>query len=313
MSENKPSVFVAGAAGMVGSAICRRLGALGYPLLRESGPRTDLRDQEATRKLIEDMKPGWVFIAAAKVGGIHANSAYPAEFIYDNLMIQTNLIHASHIYGVKKLLFLGSSCIYPKMAPQPLKEEYLLSDYLEPTNEAYAVAKIAGIMTAKSYATQYNMNCVSVMPTNIYGPGDNFHLENAHVIPAIMRKMHEAKKNSAPQVRLWGTGDPLREFLHVDDLASACVFLMENYDSWEIVNIGSGREFTIRKLAELVRDVVGYEGELYFDSSMPDGTPRKLLDVTKLTGLGWRPSIMLEAGLKETYRWFLENEERLRK
>lgn len=309
----KPRVFVAGAAGMVGSAICRRLAQADYPLIECPFPRPDLRDQAATRRLLEEIRPDWVFLAAAKVGGIHANASYPAEFIYDNLMIQANVMDAAYRAGVKKLMFLGSSCIYPKAAPQPMKEEYLLSGYLEPTNKPYAVAKIAGIVMAESYNRQYGANFVSVMPTNLYGPNDNYDLMNSHVIPGLLRKTHEAMVSGARHVDIWGSGNPRREFLHVNDLAAACLFLMERYDSNEFINIGAGKDITVRELALLIRQIVGYNGELRFDPGMPDGTPRKLLDVSRLTAMGWTPSITLEKGLADTYAWYLENESRLRR
>lgn len=304
-------VYVAGHTGMVGSAICRRLVEQGYDVVIPPH-RVDLRDQKAAYELLRSISADWVFLAAAKVGGIHANSTYPAEFIYDNLMIEANVIHAAYRCGVKKLLFLGSSCIYPKLAPQPMTEECLLSGYLEPTNEPYAVAKIAGIKLAKSYNRQYGTSFISVMPTNLYGPNDNFDLEDSHVIPALLRKTHEAKISGAELVEVWGTGKPKREFLHVDDLADACLFLMEHYDSSEIINIGTGADISVRELALLVKEVVGFLGEIRFNPEMPDGTPRKLLDVSRLTALGWKPSISLEDGLRATYRWYLENEHQLR-
>ena len=309
----KPTVFVAGATGMVGSALIRRLSRGNYTLITGPTPRVDLTDQKATHNLLNELRPDWLFLAAAKVGGIQANATYPADFIYINLMIQTNVLHSAYLAGVKKLLFLGSSCIYPKFAPQPMKEEYLLAGYLEPTNEAYAVAKIAGIIMAQSYNRQYGTNYISVMPSNLYGPNDNFDLDHSHVVPALMRKAHEAKKAGARSVEIWGTGNPLREFLHVEDLADACVFLMENYNSSEPVNIGTGADISIRDLALLIKDVVGYEGEIRFNPEKPDGMPRKLLDVGKINSLGWQPSIPLRQGLESTYRWYVENEGRLRK
>jgi len=309
--ESKPRVFVAGSTGMVGSAFCRRLRGSGYPLLEAAKPRPDLRDRAVARRLLDELKPDWVFLAAAHVGGIHANSTYPAEFIYDNLMIQTNMLHAAYLAGVKKLLFLGSSCIYPRLAPQPMKEEYLLSGYPESTNRAYAVAKIAGIVMAQSYNQQYGTNFISAMPTNLYGPNDHFHLENSHVVPALMRKTHEAKRSGASFVPVWGTGNPRREFLHVDDVADACLFLMENYNSGEIVNVGTGKDISIRDLALLMAEVVGFKGEIRFDPSKPDGMPFKLLDVTRITELGWTPSISLRDGLTSTYQWLLKHEEAL--
>lgn len=309
MSSTLPqatSVYVAGATGMVGSALCRRLRKAGYTLVQPP-ERVDLRDQAATRALIEDLKPDWVFVAAARVGGIYANNAYPAEFIYDNLMIQTNLMHAAYMTGVKKLLMLGSSCIYPKMAPQPLKEEYVLSGPLEPTNEPYAVAKIAGIVMARSYDRQYGTNFVSVMPTNLYGPNDNFDLKTSHVVAALLRKTHEAKESGAEFVEVWGTGTPRREFLHVDDMADACLFLMERHETIRLVNIGYGTDISIRDLARLIKNIVQYKGEIRFNRDMPDGTPRKLLDTGRLSALGWKPSIPLRQGLAQTYQWYLEN------
>jgi GDP-L-fucose synthase len=305
-------VYVAGHTGMVGSAISRRLKGRGYETVSPTG-RVDLCDQKAALHLLEDLKPDWVFLAAAKVGGIHANNTYPAEFIYSNLMIQSNVIHAAHMVGVKKLLFLGSSCIYPKFAPQPMKEEHLLSGKLEPTNEPYAVAKIAGIIMTQSYNRQYGTNYVSVMPTNLYGPNDNFDLEISHVIPALLRKTHEAKLSGADSVEIWGTGNPRREFLHVDDLADAVVFLMENYDSREIVNIGTGVDVSIGELAIMIKEIVGYSGDIGFNPEYPDGTPRKLLDVGRLNALGWKSKIPLKQGLQTTYQWFLNQESSLRK
>jgi len=310
--EAKPRVFVAGSTGMVGSALVSRLRRGGYDLLDGPKPRVDLTDQRAASSLLNDLKPDWLFIAAAKVGGIHANSTYPADFIYTNLMIECNLLHAAYRTGVKKVLFLGSSCIYPKLAPQPMKEEHLLTGPLEPTNTPYAVAKIAGIIMAQSYNRQYGTNFISVMPCNLYGPNDNFDLENSHVAPALIRKTHEAKISGAPYVEIWGSGTPMREFLHVDDLADACVFLMEHYNSSEIVNIGTGTDGTIRELALLIKDVVGYTGEIRFRPDKPDGMPRKLVDVSRITSLGWKPTIPLKEGLEATYRWFLENQDRVR-
>lgn len=298
---------------MVGSVLSTHLSRKGYALLSGPTPRADLTDQHATLKLFKELKPDWLILAAAKVGGIQANAMYPADFIYFNLMIQTNVLHSAYLAGVDKLLFLGSSCIYPKFAPQPIKEEYLLSGYLEPTNEAYAIAKIAGIIMAQSYNRQYGTNYISVMPSNLYGPNDNFDLENSHVVPALLRKTHEAKMAGAKSIEIWGTGNPLREFLHVDDLADACVFLMENYDSSDLVNIGAGTDLSIRELALLIKEVVGYDGEIRFNPDKPDGTPRKLLDVSRIKSLGWQPSIPLREGLESTYRWYVENEGRVRK
>ncbi|MBI5571791.1 MAG: GDP-L-fucose synthase [Desulfomonile tiedjei] len=307
--SNEPKgirVYVAGARGMVGSALGRRLQGAGYTLVQPA-VRVDLRDQKATHELIEDLKPDWVFLAAAKVGGIYANKTYPAEFIYDNLMIQSNVIHASHQSRVKKLLLLGSSCIYPKFAPQPLREEYLLSGELEPTNEPYAVAKIAAIVMARSYNRQYGTDFLCVMPTNLYGPNDNFDLQTSHVVAALIRKTHEAKVSGAEFVEVWGTGTPLREFLHVDDMTDACLFLMEREETAKLVNIGYGSDISVRDLALLIKDIAGYEGEIRFNPEMPDGTPRKLLDTTLLTSLGWKPSIPLREGLTAVYRWYVEN------
>jgi GDP-L-fucose synthase len=304
-------IYIAGHRGMVGSAIKRNLESRDHTnLICRTHSELDLTDQQAVNEFFESEKPEYVFLAAAKVGGIMANSTYPAEFIYDNLMIEANIIHAARTHGVKKLLFLGSSCIYPKFAPQPMKEEYLLTGELEVTNEAYAVAKIAGIRLCKHYNQQYGTNFISVMPTNLYGPNDNFDLETSHVMPALIRKFHEAKINKNPEVTIWGSGSPKREFLHVDDMADACVYLMENYDYQDIgefVNIGTGKDLSIKELAELIRDVVGYEGDIIYDSSKPDGTPRKLLDVSKLNGLGWTSNIGLKEGIKATYSWYVGN------
>lgn len=301
-------IYVAGHLGLVGSAFVRRLkqGGLSNLLLRN---RADLNllDQSAVEEFFRRERPEYVFLAAARVGGIHANNSRPAEFIYDNLVIQTNVIHAAWRSGVRKLLFLGSSCIYPKLAPQPIREEYLLTGPLEPTNEPYAVAKIAGLKLCQAYRRQYGFNAICLMPTNLYGPGDNFDLASSHVLPAMIRKFHEAKVVRAPRVLLWGTGAPRRELLHVDDLADAAVFLMEHYDEPEPINVGTGEDLTIRELAELVREVVGYTGEIDFDTAMPDGTPRKLLDVSRLHKLGWMHRISLREGIEQTYRWYLEN------
>lgn len=303
-------VYVAGSTGMVGLALTRRLEEAGYSLIQPRF-RVDLRDQEAAQALLEELQPDWVFLAAAKVGGIYANNIYPADFIYDNLMIQTNVIHAAYLTRVKKLMFLGSSCIYPKFAPQPLKEEYLLSGPLEPTNEPYAVAKIAGIIMAHAYNRQHGTDFLCAMPTNLYGPNDNFDLQSGHVIAALLRKTHEAKVSGSEFVEIWGTGNPRREFLHVDDLADACLFLMEMPDRIDIANIGWGTDISIRELAVLIRDVVGYEGKMLFNPDMPDGTPRKLLDVSRLEALGWAPTISLRDGLESMYRWFLENPDKV--
>lgn len=342
----KPSskIFVAGHRGLVGSAILRKLRARGFAkILTRTRQELDLRDQSAVDHFFAEEKPEYVFLAAAKVGGILANSTYPADFIRDNLQIHTNVIDAAYRHGVKKLLYLGSSCIYPRLAPQPLKEEYLLTGPLEPTNEWYAIAKIAGIKMCQAYRRQFGFNAISLMPTNLYGPGDNFDLETSHVLPALIRKFHLAKlaeagdleairrdeerfgplpeeilqglglkrkdgrfvRVGAPAVVLWGTGTPRREFLHVDDLADACLFLMERYDSEEIINVGVGEDLSIRDLAEMVRRIVGFQGQVVWDRSKPDGTPRKMLDVSRLLALGWRPKIHLEEGIRETYRWYL--------
>ena len=301
-------IYVAGHRGLVGSAIVRNLEDKGYTnIICRTHKELDLTNQEAVRRFFEEEKPEYVFLAAAKVGGIHANNTYPADFIYDNLMIQNNVIKAAHDFEVKKLLFLGSTCIYPKMAPQPIKEEYLLTGSLEETNEAYAVAKIAGLEMCKFFKRQYGDNFISCMPTNLYGPNDNFDLKNSHVLPALIRKFHEAKVNNSEAVEVWGTGTPLREFLYVDDMADACVFLMENYDGEQHVNIGTGEEVSIRELAETVKEVVGFDGELVFNTEMPDGTPRKLTTVDKLHGLGWKHKVSLDKGIRLAYNWFLEN------
>ncbi len=306
-------IFVAGHRGLVGSAILRRLERSGYrALLVRTREELDLEDQSAVDRFFEAEKPEYVFMAAAKVGGIWANATHPAEFIRNNLRIQLNLVDASYRAGVRKLLFLGSSCIYPKFAPQPMREEYLLTGELEPTNEPYAVAKIAGIKLCQSYNRQYGTNYVSVMPTNLYGPGDNFDLQSSHVLPALIRRLHEARISDVPEVVVWGSGTPRREFLHVDDMADACVHLMERYDGSEIVNVGVGEDVTIRELAEQVREVVGYRGRLVFDPAKPDGTPRKLLDVSRLTALGWTARIPLRQGIASTYQWFLDHTGTLR-
>ena len=298
-------IFVAGHHGLVGGAIWRRLAEAGYDnLIGRTSKELDLRDQTAVARFFAEVQPELVFLAAARVGGIRANSSYPAEFIYDNLMIQTNVLHQSHMHGVKKLLFLGSSCIYPKFAPQPMQEEHLLSGKLEPTNEPYAVAKIAGITMCQAYRRQYGDRFIAAMPTNLYGPGDNFDPLNSHVIPGLMRRIHQARMECAPEVVIWGTGTPRREFLYVDDLADACLFLMERYDESDIVNVGVGEDLSIDELARVVARVVGYEGRLVFDPTYPDGTPRKLLDVSRLTRMGWQAQTSLEVGLGETYAWF---------
>lgn len=342
---NKSSkIFIAGHRGLVGSAILRRLKKEGYKnLIFRSSKQLDLRRQNLVENFFKKQQPEYVFLAAAKVGGILANNTYPAEFIYDNLMIETNVIHASYLYKVKKLLFLGSSCIYPKFSPQPMKEEYLLTGLLEPTNEPYAIAKIAGIKLCQSYNRQYGTNFISVMPTNLYGPKDNFNLETAHVLPALIRKFHiakllqeekleEIKRDlyrypigfsidpnleisiilhqlgiTSEYVKLWGTGKVYREFLFIDDLADACIFLMQNYSESEIINIGTGQDITIKELAELIKRITGYKGSILWDETKPDGTPRKLLDVTKLHSIGWMAKTSLEEGIKKTYKWYLSN------
>jgi GDP-L-fucose synthase len=306
-------VYVAGHRGLVGSAIVRRLKTEGFGnlVLRTSG-ELDLREQAAVRDFFRIEKPDYVILAAAKVGGILANDSYPAEFIYDNLIMEANVIHASYESGVEKLLALGSTCIYPKMAPQPLKEEYLLSGPLEPTNEWYAVAKIAGIKLCQAYQRQYGCRFIAAMPTNLYGPGDNFDLRSSHVLPALIRKFHEARIGGDDAVTLWGTGSPLREFLHVDDLADACLFLLRNYEAPEIINVGVGEDLSIAQLAGLVRDIVGFRGKIEYDASKPDGTPRKLIDTSKINALGWKAKIGLRQGIESTYRWFLDNADHLR-
>jgi GDP-L-fucose synthase len=305
--EKNSKIYVAGHTGMVGSAILRKLQKEGYQnIIVRTSAELDLRHQPSVIEFFEREKPEYVFLAAAKVGGIMANKLSPATFIYDNLMIQNNVIHAAYLHGVKKLLFLGSSCIYPKMAPQPLKEEYLLTGLLEPTNESYAIAKIAGIKMCEAYRTQYGCNFISVMPTNLYGPNDNYDINNSHVLPALLRKIHEAKINGYSSIEIWGTGNPRREFLHVDDLADACHFLMVGYDDKEIINIGTGEDISIRELATLISEIIGYNGAFRFDTSKPDGTPRKLMDVTKIHKLGWQHSISLRQGITMTYQYMLK-------
>ncbi len=304
--EQQAKIYVAGHRGMVGSAIMRQLKQQSYTnLLTRSRQELDLLDERAVARFFDQERPDYVFIAAAKVGGIHANSTYPAEFIYQNLQIQNHLIHQAYSHNVQKLLFLGSSCIYPKLSPQPIKEEYLLTSPLEPTNEAYGIAKIAGIKMCQSYNHQYNTNFIAVMPTNLYGTQDNFHPENSHVVPGLIRRFHEAKLKGTPEVVVWGTGTPQRELLFVDDLAEACLFLMEHYNGSEVINIGTGNDMAIRELAECIRDVVGCPAELIFDSSKPDGAPRKVLDVEKINALGWHSKTSLRAGLKIVYEWYL--------
>ena len=303
--DKESKIFVAGHRGLVGSAIVRNLKSKGYSnLLFRTHEELDLTNQIAVREFFEKEKPEYVFLAAAKVGGINANNTAPADFIYENLMIQNNVIKAAHDFSVKKLLFLGSTCIYPKMAPQPMVEESLLSGYLEPTNEAYAIAKISGLEMCKFFKRQYGDNFISCMPTNLYGPNDNYDLKTSHVLPALIRKFHEAKVNNRELVEIWGTGKPLREFLHVDDMADACVFLMENYDEEQHVNIGTGKEVSIKELAEIIKEVVGFEGQLKFNSDMPDGTPRKVTSVSKLNRLGWSYKIELRCGIEMVYKEF---------
>jgi len=299
--EQTAKIYIAGHRGMVGSGLERKLKKEGYNnIVTRTSAELDLRNQQAVNEFFEKEKPSYVILAAAKVGGIHANNTYRAEFIYDNLMIEANIIHASYLNKVTKLLFLGSSCIYPKMAPQPLKEEYLLSGYLEPTNQPYAIAKIAGIEMCDSYRAQYECNFISAMPTNLYGTNDNYHPENSHVLPSLIRRIVIAKKNNEPNVTIWGTGAPKREFLHVDDLSDACFFLLQNYDEKGLVNIGCGTDISIKELAKLIVAEVGYEGELLFDTTKSDGTPRKLMDTSKINKMGWRSQISLKAGVIKT-------------
>lgn len=303
---NKDSkIFIAGHRGLVGSAITEALRNEGYTnLILKTRHELDLLDQSAVKKFFEDESPDYVFLAAAKVGGIMANKTYPADFIHQNLVIQTNIIHSAYLSKAKKLLFLGSSCIYPKLCPQPIKEEYLMTGPLESTNSAYALAKIAGIYMCQSYNEQYGTNFISVMPTNLYGPGDNFNLENSHVMPAMIRRFHEAKTKNEPQVTMWGTGSAKREFLHVEDLARACISLMCHYDDSAVINVGTGEEISIKELALKIKEIVGYNGEIVWDTKKPDGTPRKLLDVSKLHNLGWKYSIALDKGIATTYEWY---------
>ncbi|MEZ0540799.1 GDP-L-fucose synthase [Fibrella arboris] len=308
--EKQAKIYVAGHRGMVGSAIVRHLTASGYTnIISRTSSELDLRNQAAVADFFAEQKPEYVFLAAAKVGGILANNIYRADFLYENLMIEANIIHSAYQHGVTKLLFLGSSCIYPKMAPQPLKEDSLLSGFLESTNEPYAIAKIAGIKLCESYRSQYGANFISAMPTNLYGPNDNYDLQGSHVLPALIRKFHEAKVNGQPFVEVWGTGSPLREFMHADDVAEACVFLMNAYDGEQFVNVGTGEDLTIRNLAEMVKEVVGFDGELRWNTDKPDGTPRKLMDVSRLHAMGYKHKIDLPEGLKQTYQDFLKNEE----
>jgi GDP-L-fucose synthase len=301
------NVFVAGHNGLVGSAICRKLRAQSKEPITAARLELDLLNQADVYAWFSEHEIDQVYVAAAKVGGIHANDTYPAEFIYDNLVIQNNIIHAAWKNGARKLLFLGSSCIYPKLAQQPMAEDSLLTGPLEPTNESYAIAKIAGIKLCQAYRKQYGFDAISVMPTNLYGPGDNFDLANSHVLPALIRKFHEARTNGSDEVEIWGSGTPRREFLHVDDLADACVYLMANYSSPEIVNVGWGKDISIRELANLIKEVVGFEGQLRFDSSKPDGTPRKLLNTERMQALGWHPKIGILEGIKSTYDWFRQS------
>lgn len=305
--DKSSKIYIAGHRGMVGSAIKRKLEREGFTnIIGRTSAELNLKDQKAVSEFFAAEKPEYVFLAAAKVGGIVANNTYRAEFLYDNLMIQNNVIHSAYETGVKKLMFLGSSCIYPKLAPQPLKEDYLLTGLLEPTNEPYAIAKIAGIKMCDAYRAQYGCNFISVMPTNLYGPNDNYDLNNSHVLPALIRKFHEAKQSSQPTVTMWGTGSPLREFLHADDLADACYYLMQNYNEPGLVNIGVGHDISIKDLAIMVKEIVGYEGEIVHDLSKPDGTPRKLMDVSKLHSLGWKEKIELRSGIEKVYEEFKE-------
>jgi GDP-L-fucose synthase len=301
-------IYVAGHHGLVGAAVVRELLKQGFKnLVVRTHQELDLTEQSAVRSFFNEARPDAVILAAARVGGIYANGARPADFIRDNILIQDNVIDAAHRSGVEKFVFLGSSCIYPKLAPQPIKEEYLLTGPLEPTNEWYAIAKIAGLKMCQAYRRQFRFNAISLMPTNLYGPGDNFDLQNSHVLPALIRRFHEAKIRGEENVTVWGTGTPRREFLHVDDLADAVIFMLRNYNAEEMINVGWGQDLTIRELAEMVMSAIGYSGGLEFDSSKPDGTPRKLLDVTRLNDLGWRPRISLKSGIESTYLWFKEN------
>lgn len=310
LGNTSAKVYIAGHRGMVGSAIYRELKSRKFTnILCKTSGELDLRDQAAVFSFFAKEKPEYVFLAAAKVGGIVANNTYRADFIYENLAIQNHVIHASYVNGVKKLMFLGSSCIYPKLAPQPLKEEYLLSGTLEATNEPYAIAKIAGIKMCEAYRSQYGCDFISVMPTNLYGINDNYDLQNSHVLPAMIRKFHEAKVNQKQSVTLWGTGSPMREFLYADDLADACLYLMNNYSSAEFLNIGTGKDITIADLATMIKTIIGFKGQINWDTSKPDGTPRKLMDVSKLQGLGWRHSIALETGISLAYDDFIKNQD----
>lgn len=311
--EKDAKIYIAGHNGLVGSAIVRALKENGHTnILVRSSKALDLRSQADVRQFFEEERPEYVFLAAAKVGGIHANNTYRAEFIYDNLVIETNVIHSAYQAGVRKLLFLGSSCIYPKLCPQPMQESALLTGFLEPTNEPYAIAKIAGLKLCENYCHQYGVNYISAMPTNLYGLNDNFDLANSHVLPALMRKFHEAKVNNLPSVDVWGTGTALREFLYVDDLADALLFLMDHYNDPIFINVGTGEEISIKELALTIKAVVGYEGEVVFDTSKPDGTPQKLLDITKLKSIGWQPKTSLKEGIETTYNWFVTNYDSIR-
>lgn len=310
--DKSAKVYVAGHRGMVGSALVRKLQAEGFNnIITATTAEVNLIDQKATKEFFERERPDYVFVAAAKVGGIHANNTYRADFLYQNLMIECNTIHSAFEIGVKKLLFLGSTCIYPKMAPQPLKEEYLLSGYLESTNEPYAIAKIAGIKLCESYRRQYGCDFISAMPTNLYGPNDNYDLNNSHVLPALIRKFHEAKINQQAEVVIWGSGTPMREFLHVDDLASGCYFLMENYSDEGLVNVGTGEDVSIKELALLIKEITGFEGALTWDSSKPDGTPRKLTDCSKIHQMGWKHRIGLREGIESVYAQFQKDYDRI--
>lgn len=306
--DKDAKIYVAGHRGLAGSAIVRVLKAQGYHnLILKTSQELDLRRQSGVEAFFAETQPEYVFLAAAKVGGIQANNIYRGEFIYDNLILEANVIHSAYQAGVKKLLFLGSSCIYPKLCPQPMREEHLLSGYLEPTNEPYAIAKIAGLKLCENYCRQYGVQFISAMPTNLFGINDNFDLANSHVLPALMRKFHEAKLSDAPAVEIWGSGSALREFLYVDDLADALVFLMQRYDGIEFVNVGTGEEISIKELAMTIKAVVGYDGDLQFDLSKPDGTPRKLMDSSKLSAMGWQPQTSFKEGIEKTYQWFAEN------
>ncbi|MGA1823183.1 MAG: GDP-L-fucose synthase family protein [bacterium] len=306
-------IYVPGHSGLVGKALLGELHKAGYHnIVCKDIEEMDLRDQRMVAQFFDEQRPEYVFLLAARVGGIQANNVYQAEFIYDNLMIEANVIHNAYHYGVKKLLFLGSSCIYPKFALQPMKEEYLLTGPLEPTNDAYAIAKIAGIKMCHAYRKQYNFNCICAMPTNLYGPHDYFNLHNSHVLPALLRRFHEAKLADSPTMSVWGSGKPTREFLFVHDLAGALIFLMENYNEPDIINIGTGKEITIAEVAYMIKEVVGFKGQIHFDTEKPDGTPRKLLDVSRINALGWKAEVSLEEGMRKTYQWFCDNYDHIR-